>query len=236
MPITTIYKNVYRVGGRDLSFIYDSNVYLLRLNKNDYILVDIGTGKGLMNLISNIFELGVSLHSIRYIILTHAHYHASGSAWWFSKTQALTVAHEPDASFIRIGDPRYTGAEDLKTKFIPAPISINIREDVDEYEISIGENNIVVLHTPGHTKGSISVLVTYKQDDTSILFVGDSLTAILSKRWLSNEVEFKETVTKIQRLVKEENIEILCTSIECFKGNRVREYLKQVSTENPVWV
>ena len=42
----------------------------------------------------------------------------------------------------------------------------------DEYEISLGNETIKVIHTPGHTKGSICILT-----DDGKLFTGDTLFA-----------------------------------------------------------
>ncbi len=236
MPSVTIHRNVYRIGGRDLSYVYDSNIYLIRMDNNSYILIDVGTGRGLLNLLNNMLELNVSPYNIKYVIVTHAHYHAAGSLWWFSRTKALSVAHEPDASFIRSGDKVYTGADEFEDSFTPAPISISIGYNVGEYEIIIDNSIIKLFHTPGHTKGSISVLLENKQYNDNILFVGDSLSGILSNKWLSNETDFKETVKKISRIVNENNIKILCTSIECYRGDNIGKFLEYVMNKELLWV
>ncbi len=236
MPAVAIYRNVYRIGGRDLTYIYDSNIYLVRINDSNYVLVDVGTGRGLLNLISNMLEIGISPYNIRYVFLTHAHYHAAGSLWWFSRTKALSVAHEPDASFIRSGDKIYTGAEEFEDSFIPAPISINIGHGVREYKIIINDSTIRIFHTPGHTKGSISILIEHKQNNDNILFVGDSLSGILSNKWLSSETEFEETVNKIRRVISDNSIKILCTSIECYRGANIGKFLEYVMNKKPLWV
>ncbi len=234
MPLVTIYRDVYRIGGRDLTYIYDSNVYLIRFSNDDYVLIDVGTGQGLINLLNNMLELGASPHNIRYVIVTHAHYHAAGALWWFSRINALTIAHEPDSSFIRKGDRKYTSADDFNTTFTPTSISINIGYNVSEYEIVLNTDIIKIFHTPGHTKGSISVLIRKNQD--SMLFVGDSLSGILSNKWLSNENEFKDTVRRIHKLVNDYSVKILCTSIECYRGNNIGEFIKYVMNKEPLWV
>ncbi len=236
MPAVTIYRNVYRIGGRDLSYVYDSSIYLVRVNDNDYVLIDVGTGRGLLNLIGNMLELSVSPYNIKYIILTHAHYHAAGSLWWFSRTKALSVAHEPDASFIRSGDRVYTGANEFEDSFTSAPISISIGYSVREYKITINDFTIRIFHTPGHTKGSISILIEHKQNNDNILFVGDSLSGILSSKWLSSETDFKETIREIHQIINENNIKILCTSIECYRENNIEKFLEYVMNKKPLWV
>lgn len=236
MPVVTVYRNIYRIGGRDLTHIYDSNIYAVRIDSDNYMLIDTGTGRGLLNLIGNMLELGVSPYNIKYVIVTHAHYHAAGSLWWFSRTRALSVAHEPDASFIRSGDKAYTSADEFEDSFTPTPVSINIGYNIEEYKIITGYYIVRILHTPGHTKGSISILINNKQNNDNILFVGDSLTGILSNKWLSSEIDFKKTLRKIHRVVNENNIKVLCTSIDCYRENNIGKFLEYVTNKELLWV
>ncbi|MDP7657741.1 MAG: MBL fold metallo-hydrolase [Nitrososphaerales archaeon] len=87
--------------------------------------------------------------TIKYLIDTHEHPdHISGNIDLSEKTGAKIVAHK-DAKI----------KKDLVVK--------------DEEIISIGETNIKVLHTPGHSPGSICLLVDNKLITGDTLFVGE---------------------------------------------------------------
>ena len=87
--------------------------------------------------------------TIKYLIDTHEHPdHISGNIDLSEKTGAKIVAHK-DAKI----------KKDLVVK--------------DEEIISIGETNIKVLHTPGHSPESICLLVDNKLITGDTLFVGE---------------------------------------------------------------
>jgi len=88
---------------------------------------------------------------IKYILLTHTHYdHINSLPKLFELTKAKIIVHENDAIDVEnLGIPYET----VK----------------DKDEISIGKLKVIVLHTPGHTPGSVCYLVEGK------LFTGDML-------------------------------------------------------------
>ena len=87
--------------------------------------------------------------TIKYLIDTHEHPdHISGNMDLSEKTGAKIVAHK-DAKI----------KKDLAVK--------------DEAIIRVGETNIKVLHTPGHSPGSICLLVDNKLITGDTLFVGE---------------------------------------------------------------
>jgi len=88
---------------------------------------------------------------IRYILLTHTHYdHINSLPKLYELTKAKIMVHEDDA-------------KDVESFGIPY-------ETVkDKDEITMGKLKFKVIHTPGHTPGSVSYLVEGK------LFTGDML-------------------------------------------------------------
>jgi glyoxylase-like metal-dependent hydrolase (beta-lactamase superfamily II) len=57
---------------------------------------------------------------------------------------------------------------------VPLPEICDIEGDLtDELVVKAGGIELVVLHTPGHTPGSVSFVV--HGDDTSVAFTGDTL-------------------------------------------------------------
>ena len=229
MPVIRVSHGVYIVGGANLSYYWDSNSYII-ICRNTCLLIDVGTGKGYLNLINNIFELGVELKIIKFILLTHCHYPNAGGAHILKElTGALTVAHYPDSLYMRIGDQILTDAVSYNEKFTSVPISVELT--LTEHDVIDNEEMYVkAIHTPGHTPGSTSYLVHMKEYDTRILFIGDALGP-LSRKWMSDENDWHNS---INRLLKYE-FDILCTSTTCIYSN-ISKLLENAVKSKPVWV
>lgn len=119
-------------------------------------------------------EVLKGLRNVKYIIATHGHFdHVSGVAVAKSLTGALYGIHERDVELSRRARSaalRYLGVE---VPEVPSP-DFTLKEG-DRLEL--GEVEVRVVETPGHTMGSISLLVP------AGAFVGDVLLA--SQRVLS---------------------------------------------------
>jgi len=155
--------DVHNVGG----FGYDSNVYLIKSSKP--IVVDTGTGQGIYfkNMVENIEKI-CSLKSIKTIVLTHMHFdHTGGAGKLQELTDANLLIHEDDADHVRIGDNVATGARMFGGSMERLNVS-NIGRKIDGGDIALK-----VIHTPGHSPGSISL---YEEKSKS-LFSGDTVFA-----------------------------------------------------------
>ena len=103
--------------------------------------------------------------TIRYVVNTHAHAdHTCGNRAVLAKTGADLVAHQDDAREILKGLNR---AFSLAMGKIPSPAPRVLVSDGDI--IPIGKTGLKVIHTPGHTPGSICL---YGEGN---LFTGDTL-------------------------------------------------------------
>jgi len=230
MPLITVKPGVYVVGGRELSYVLDTNVYLINVN-NFYILIDAGTSLGLNNLLSNLMELNINIEDLRYVILTHSHFHAAGGAYIFNNLPSLIVAHEPDSSYLRKLDlKKMSITEDLRSMLSPIHVSVNIPLNKHVFKLPGG---ITIIHTPGHTEGSISVFV----ENMGVLFVGDLVSNILSEDWGSNEELYHRSIREVITLAEKYNVEVLCSSYNCIRGTRsIVEFLEQLLSKKPLWV
>lgn len=102
---------------------------------------------------------------VKYIFLTHAHIdHIVSMEELKKKTGALTVIHSKDAP--SLGNQYLNGALlfGKNTVFSEADI---MTEDGDRF--NAGGLDFKIIHTPGHTPGSMCILVE------NILFTGDTL-------------------------------------------------------------
>ncbi len=225
-------KGVYAIGGFELSTFYDNRVYLIDLGKY-YVLVDSGSIFGFNDILRNMLELGFSPKRIKYIIISHAHIESSSGCYMFyhvSRT-TQTIAHEPDASMIRKGDSKYTNACEYDVVYPSYPVTISIPQDVKSYTVS-KEPLIMIIHTPGHTKGSISVV--YEDNSHKLIFLSDALGP-LCKEWYSNIDDY---LNSLEELCGYE-ADLYCTSTECLQRREfleLSEKLKEKAIKGELWV
>lgn len=91
---------------------------------------------------------------INYILITHSHYdHIDGVKEINEKAGAIVYVHEED----------FLAVEKLNIK--------NIKKIKDDDIIDIGKLKIKVLHTPGHSPGSVCYLIENKLITGDMLFV-----------------------------------------------------------------
>ena len=130
----------------------DSNVYLL--GEEDPIVVDTGTGAYVDTVLEEISKV-VPLSSIGRIVLTHSHYDHIGGAERFQKaTGGRIYLHETEARPILRGDYSLT----LTSKDEMDLGELDIEPLKTGQRMKLGPNELEVLHTPGHSPGSIVLL------------------------------------------------------------------------------
>jgi glyoxylase-like metal-dependent hydrolase (beta-lactamase superfamily II) len=159
-------KDVYMVGGSDLSHHYDCCIYLL--DAGDLVLIDSGAGMSFDKLISHIKQLGFDPKKLKSILVTHSHIDHIGSLHRFRKEFGVRViAHELDADAIegRGG----VAAEAYRVTYIPCDVDLRIKGA--EETLKLGNYELNVIHIPGHTPGSIAAYVDI--DKQRVLFGQD---------------------------------------------------------------
>jgi hydroxyacylglutathione hydrolase len=145
-----------------MSASFDSNCYIIRDKKA--ALIDSGIDPS--RILKRIGELGTG---IDFLINTHCHYdHIDGDLRIKEKTNALICIHELDAGLMEKGDMEGTLAALFGGKIPKIDIDIKL---VDGQIIDLGEIKLEVVHTPGHTPGSICL---YEPKSRS-LFSGDTV-------------------------------------------------------------
>ncbi len=160
-----------------------SNVFLISRN-NRNILVDTSPAfmRGKLN--ARLKKLNVS--KIDLLILTHAHFdHAENACWIKNKFKARVGIHKSETSYLAHGETDLPGGTNPFSGFLIRFISRFIKSPgryqpcesdllFDEYfKLEEFGLNVYVVHTPGHTEGSVSVIV-----DNEIALVGDSMFGV----------------------------------------------------------
>lgn len=151
-----ITEGVYQVGGPDMTSPEDCCIYLVDMGRP--ILIDAGAGMAPRKLVQNLEDIGYSPRDIQLIVLTHCHIDHIGGAPFLSERYGLPLAiHELDAAAVEEGDKRRTAANWYGVDLAPMPIKHKLNGD--EGMIEGGAVSLRWLHTPGHTPGSISILL-----------------------------------------------------------------------------
>jgi glyoxylase-like metal-dependent hydrolase (beta-lactamase superfamily II) len=111
-------------------------------------------------------ELAARDWTLRLIVSTHGHWdHIGDNAAVAARTGADIAVHPLDAA--RLTDPQPLWAP---FEIVPSVPAVDLAEGG---VIRFGEVRLTVLHTPGHTEGSVCLLA----GDEGILFSGDTLFA-----------------------------------------------------------
>ncbi len=127
---------------------------------------------------------------VKYIVITHGHPdHTAGNGILKEATGAPILIHELDAPKLTDASQSLSRLFGLRVTSLPA--DRKLREgDI----IQVGRIKLKVLHTPGHSKGSISLL------GENVVFTGDTLFAGSIGRYDFPDASFKEIMNSIKRL------------------------------------
>ena len=161
-----VIDGVYMGGSAEISDSMDCCVYLI--DAGELVLIDTGAGRSAGRLIDNIMALGLMPERLSTIVVTHAHIDHIGSLYELkTKYQAKVIAREADMPAIESG--KKVGAEYYGVKYRPCVVDIKLQGETNE--IKIGSLEFQFMHVPGHTPGSIVVVLD--AGGTRVLFGQD---------------------------------------------------------------
>jgi len=200
MKASEIVKDIFIVGGPDITDGRDGCVYLM--NVGELILIDTGAGWSVENIIGNIKRLGFDPKNLAKILLTHCHIdHIGGVPEIKKRFESKIYIHKLDAPPLENGDPVLTAAKWYQTSFPPTQVDMKLNSP--EETLIVGDQKIVCLHTPGHTPGSICIYLD--KDGKRILF-GQDLHGPLLEEFGSNIEDYGRSTKKLLDL----DADILC--------------------------
>jgi len=141
----------------------DSNIYIL----GDTV-IDAGTGFNFTRLQDFLDVMQKKLDDFSSVINTHCHFdHIGGNGFFFN---AKTAMHEVDAPVLENGDADASMAEFFDGNMKPRQVDTKLKEGDT---IKAGGMELEVIHTPGHTPGSICLY----DKKSRTLFSGDTVFA-----------------------------------------------------------
>ncbi len=218
MRYKSICERVYAVGGPGLSGSEDCCVYLVDCG-DELVLIDAGLGRSVDTITSNVQSAGYDPYRITCIIATHCHIdHIGGISALVGLYGSKVIAHELDRRGIEEVHEHLTAADIYGISYKPAKVDVSLR---GEHEvIRIGDLDFHMLHTPGHTPGSISPYVD--TSDGRVLF-GQDIHGPFSPSWGSDLEQWRRSMEKLLSL----GIDVLCEGhAGVYKGERARRYIE----------
>ncbi len=169
------------------------NVYFVIINGKRYI-VDTG-------LPGNEKRIAEVVRECDGIILTHSHFDHMGSAYSISKIlKSKVYAHPEEFEYLKgVKKHEYKGLIGAFARFYESVKKPKYLEEVESVEEL---KDLEIIHTPGHTAGSISILV----DDS--LICGDlvrcsifgSNPTLSSKNFNWNNEEYRRSLKKVLKV------------------------------------
>jgi len=153
-------ESVFAVPGRGES----CNSYVL-VGGEEYVLVDPGLPRPFEEIAKPLTGGGLELKRIRRVVNTHCHVDHIGADWVLDEALGPEFyVHSLDLVYVQSGDPLFTLAEEALK-----PVSANPLEDGD----LVPGTSFEVIHTPGHTMGSVCLF----ERDEGVLISGDTVFA-----------------------------------------------------------
>jgi len=176
-PPFRIVGNVYYVG------TYDLACYLIVTPKGN-ILINTGLAASASVIKENVEALGFTFAETKVLLSTQAHYdHVAAMAVIKKRTDAKMMVDEGDAGVVMDG-----GSSDYELgkhgrTFEPVTVDRLLRNGDT---ITLGNMRLVMLHHPGHTKGSCSFLFDVEDERTTYKVLIANMPTIVTDRKFSD--------------------------------------------------
>ncbi|MDD3269933.1 MAG: MBL fold metallo-hydrolase [Syntrophomonadaceae bacterium] len=190
--IIEVCAGVYQVGGNGLSYPEDCCVYLVQ-GAEESVLIDAGAGKSADLILDNIQKCGIDIDSIKTIIATHGHIdHIGGLKKMRDRLQAQIVAHHLELPAIAEGLPQLTAASWYRVEYQKVKVDRILKQEIEK--VKVGGVELVCVHTPGHTRGGISV---YCDIDGKRVLFGQDIHGPFNKEWGSDMNDWRQSMQKL---------------------------------------
>jgi len=173
------------------------SVYVTLIKGKKNCLIDTGTAQNFKDIVNFCEKKGVPIDNLDIIINTHCHPDHIGSNYLFKKAnpKIILCAHYLAKPYI----------EDIKKQYKerPVPGFFNLVSDLSKIDHSLKNGDILdigmelrIIHTPGHSNGSISIFIP----ERDVLITGDTVPGKRDIPIYENVNKLKESFVKLQKI------------------------------------
>jgi metallo-beta-lactamase class B len=190
--------NLYYVG------TYDLACYLITTSQG-HILINTGLAASEMQIKKNIETLGYRFSDLKILLTTQAHYDHMGAMASIKKsTGAKLMVNKEEADVVTSGGSSDYELGKYGVSFHPVKPD-RLLQDGDS--IRLGEMKLVLLHHPGHTKGSSSYLFTVRDGQKSYrVLIANMPTIVVDRQfdeiagYPSIKIDYQHTFDAMQKI------------------------------------
>ena len=172
------------------AILFDSNIFLVTGERT--VLIDTGTGFKVEETVKEIKRI-LGGRGLDAVVITHRHYdHVGGLRGLIKEFSPKVYAGTLDAVPLREGDSEST----MGTSFGGTIDEMDVEDLKDGDVIDLKDHKLLVIETPGHTSGSISL----SDQVTGALFTGDTVFTDGIGRYDLPTASRDQLVASLQRL------------------------------------
>lgn len=178
-----IVGNLYYVG------TYDLASYLIT-TPSGHILVNTGLASSAAVIKKNVESLGFRFRDIKILLTNQAHFdHVGAMAAIQEMTGARFMVDAADESVVKSGGKTDYALDGKFSTFKPVKISRLLH---DKDVVSLGDTKLLVLHHPGHTKGSCSFLMDVKDGSKTYKVLLANMPTIVTEKKFSQVTTYPQ--------------------------------------------
>lgn len=212
--------NLYQVGGDQITHPWDSNSYLITdPDTNTNILIDCGSSEGYPQFVAQLGNIGLQAGDVSLVLATHCHWdHISAMEQIEKASDAQLLVHPADLLAVTERNKLRTATFLYEDQEFPDITSA--RSLPGDFHMKVGNIMIQVIHTPGHTPGSVCYDLTMP-DGKRVLLAGDTLWGGLHPAIDSDAECWKDSLRKIGPPERQFEYVSFGHGINYLVGNRV---------------
>lgn len=191
MNMVRLIGNLWVVSNKKLTHAWDANSFLIA--GAEPALIDCGSSEGYPALRRDLNSFGYAPQDIRRVIATHGHWdHLSGMALLREESDAELWLHEAEREQVETGNYERTSSFLYNRPFPPVKVD-HLLHDGDVLDVN--GYRFAVVHTPGHSPGSVSFLVD--MHGLRILIAGDTFWGGFSPLVGSNLDDWRASLDRL---------------------------------------